>query len=914
MPRSLSPAAASLLAASLMAAFVAPGHAQAPPGARDAAEACARAKSEFVAQHPEVLGPPRALIPGQENYDVTYYDLDATVQTAPIRIAGTLTMRARVVSPTLTQAILELRSAMTITAVRAGDVPVTYAFNAGILTINLDRTYAQGETFEVQVSYNGNVGSGTSLQQTMHNGVWVIWSLSEPYGAHTWWPCKDTPQDKADSVDVHWNVPSTHIAASNGKLVSVTYPTPGRAVYNWHESYPIATYLVSIAAYPYTVYSDWYHYAPGDSMEVRFFVYPDHYEQVQETYALTVPMITAFAHLFGEYPFVREKYGHAEFEGGGAMENQTCTSMGLWPMANNEFTICHELAHQWWGDHITCETFNHIWLNEGFATYSEALWVESAYGMQAYHDRMAGMAYYGAGTVYVEDPTTEPIFDAGLSYFKAGYVLHMLRHVLGDDVFFQCLQAYGADPTVSYGTATTEQFRDICERVSGLDLHEFFHQWIYEEYYPSYRLDWSTTPHGGGGYDVALAIDQLQTNYVFTMPIDVTMSTAAGETTLVVQNSQAHQEYAFTVSAEPTRIELDKDNWILRTPTALPMPEPTFDRGILVVNGVNLDSFGNEITSCYADSVFWGNHPFSFWETFPEGSWTYPPNMPAPLGYGAVPPDMLKQFSAVVWVGDDLYSAVGPWADTPLYSYLLSGGNLLLITRAGQVVVSPLFQDYLGITWREGDAVTLTNCTAVYPGLVNVSFIGSQSGCAPFDATLASPESHLLFKDTHFSPPRGIGVWHKPLLGGTYRPDGGQFIYWAGRPYRMNHDQLRANMQYILGSDDFFDEPYTPTSVPEGERPSALRYALVPNRPNPSSHTTTLSFALPVREEVSLRIYDVAGRMVRSLLAGPAEAGRHTVVWDGTNDAGRTVSSGIYCYELTTPHFSATRKLVLMRR
>jgi aminopeptidase N len=906
--------AASLLAASFVAALVAPGHAQAPSGAREAAETCARAKSEFVAQHPEVLAPPRALIPGQENFDVAYYALDATIQTSPIRIAGILTMRAHVVSPTLTQAVLELASGMTITAVRAGGALVTYAFNAGILTINLNRTYTQGEIFEVLVSYNGNVGAGTGLRQTLHNGVWVIWSLSEPYGAHTWWPCKDTPEDKADSVDVHWNVPSTYTAASNGKLVSVTHPAPGRAVYGWHESYPIATYLVSIAAYPYTVYSDWYPYTPDDSMEVRFFVYPDHYEQVQATYALTVPMIGAFAELFGEYPFVREKYGHAEFEAGGGMENQTCTSIGLWPIANNEYTISHELAHQWWGDHITCESFHHIWLNEGFATYSEALWAESAYGMQAYHDRVAGLAYYGAGTIFVENPDTEPIFDAGLSYAKAGYVLHMLRHVLGDDVFFQCLRAYGADPAVSYGTATTEQFRDICESVSGRDLHEFFHQWIYEEYYPTYQFEWSATPHGGSGHDVALAIDQLQTNYIFTMPIDVTVTTAVGETTLVVQNSQAHQEYAFTVSAEPTRLELDKDNWILRTPTVLPMPEPSFDRGILIVNGVNFDYFGSEIISCYADSVFWGDHPFSFWETFPEGSWTYPPNMPAPLGYGAVPPDTLKQFSAVVWVGNSMHTDVGPWADTPLYSYLLSGGNLLLITRAGQMFVNPLFQDYLGITWREGDAVTLTNCTAVYPGLVNVSFIGSQSACAPFDTTLGSPESHLLFVDTHFSPPRGTGVWHKPLLGGTHRPDGGQFIYWAGRAYRMDHNQLRANVQYILGNENFFHEPYSPASVPGGETPSALRYVLAPTRPNPSGLTATLSFELPVREEVSLCIYDVAGRMVRSLVAGPTDAGCHTVVWNGTNDVGRAVTSGIYYYQLTTPHFSAARNMLLLRR
>ncbi|UCH84142.1 MAG: hypothetical protein JSW50_00180, partial [Candidatus Latescibacterota bacterium] len=476
-------------------------------------------------------------------------------------------------------------------------------------------------------------------------------------------------------------------------------------------------------------FSHWYHYASAESMEVAYYVFPRNYGYVQTTYALTVPMIEVFADIFGEYPFVDEKYGHAEFTWGGGMEHQTITSLGGW----SEYLIAHELAHQWWGDMVTCDSFHHIWLNEGFATYSEALWSEQAYGMAQYHQDMDAAKYFGNGTIYVHDPSDfSRIFHYGLSYNKASWVPHMLRHVVGDATFFQILKTYYADSRYQYGTATTEEFRNLCEAVSGMELDWFFHQWIYEEYYPAYTYNWSSTPLGGQ-YQIDLTIDQTQTNYIFKMPIDVTVTTSAGDTTFVVWDSLATQGFTLTVSDPPSSILLDKDGWILRT-IEEPIINPTFHRGILVVNGVDLNVYGADIWTAYEDSVFWGSHDITFWDNFEETGLGYPGNLPAPIGHGHVPGDIIKQFSSVVWIGNNYNGDYPKWTDTPILPYIEAGGNVLLMTRYGQTFINQDLRDYLGITWRENTTNTLNNCVAVQPGLVNMNPIGShlQTICAVF--------------------------------------------------------------------------------------------------------------------------------------------------------------------------------------
>ncbi|NHZ85264.1 MAG: T9SS type A sorting domain-containing protein [Planctomycetia bacterium] len=397
----------------------------------------------------------------------------------------------------------------------------------------------------------------------------MIFSLSEPYGARDWWPCKDTPNDKADSVDISLEVPTGLIAASNGKLIE-TEVNGNWTTYHWQERYPIATYLVSVAIHPYTVFYDWY-YSPSDSMRLEYYVFPDHYEDVQNTYGLTKDMIGAMADRFGEYPFIKEKYGHAEFTWGGGMEHQTLTSLGGY----SEGLIAHELGHQWWGDMVTCANFQHIWLNEGFATYSVAIWYEKQYGDDKRDEYMNSKKYFGSGTIFVEDATTVGnIFEYNLSYAKASWVLHMLRHVIGDSAFFAGLQEYG--DRYRFKSAVTEQFRDVMEEISGKELDSFFQRWIYDEYYPIYEVVYNQS-----GNNLWVRINQIQNSKIFKMPIDIKATfTDASESTWVVQNTEISELFTLPIPDGKTieSIELDPDDWILKK-----------------ISEIRLDTLGNSI-------------------------------------------------------------------------------------------------------------------------------------------------------------------------------------------------------------------------------------------------------------------------------------------------------------------------------
>jgi hypothetical protein len=843
----------------------------------------------------------------QADFDVVYYDLDLTMDPSTSTITGNVTVTAEVLAASLSTAEINLLDNMLVNLVENSSGTLVFVHASDIVTVTLDRTYTQGEQFSFVIHYGGTPDLATgAFEFDTYNGSVMIWSLSEPFGARSWWPCKDDPSDKADSVDIHITVPDTLIVASNGNLMGITN-SGDKDTYWWKESYPITTYLVSVAIHPYTTYSDWYHHSPGDSMEVQFYVFPDHYSTVQPTYAKTVPMIETFAGLFGEYPFLEEKYGHAEFTWGGGMEHQTISSMGWW----GEYLIAHELAHMWWGDMITCDDFHHIWMNEGFATYSEALWSESEYGTEMYHMDMAAARYLGAGTIYVPDTSDfSRIFHSGLSYNKGSWVLHMLRHIVGDTTFFDILQTYYGDSRYQYATITTEQFRDLCEDVSGMDLDWFFHQWIYEEYYPVYSYEWASAPNSGT-WDIDLTVWQKQNHYVFKMPVDIQVLTASGDTTLVVWDSLATQSFQLTVNDEPTGIRLDPDEWILRAVND-PMPDPTLDRGILLVNGVDWDGYyGSEAFSAYEDSVFWGGHPITFWDHFVEPAGGYPANLPPPLGHGAVPPDTIQQFSALVWIGNDYGDPLTSWLDTPVLSYLDAGGNVLLMTNLGKYYVEMPMQQYLGITFRESGWDQLAECRSTWSGLGDIALDAAQSWCSVFDTLLSSAESTLLFKETaSFSTHRGLGVWHAPAAGGTHRGDGGQMVFLSGRPYRYNHDDLRGNVDYILAN--FFGEPYSPpTAVSQG--PAGYRFALRQNYPNPFNPHTTIRFTVPQRGPVSLRVYDVAGRLVSTLADRSYAAGRHGVVWNGTNSRGESVASGIYFYKIVTGGHTATKKMVLLR-
>ena len=497
----------------------------------------------------------------QEKIDISFYRIDLDIDFDQHEISGSVIIKGGIGLSQPDSIEIDFSSDMSVDSVKLYGESISYDHDNDLLSVLAPQeTLPEGYQFIMEIFYHGTpttCGLGSFVFDS-HAGTEHVWTLSEPYGARCWWPCKDDPSDKADSVDIIVRVPSNQIVASNGNLIHEINIANDRKEYYWQERYPISTYLVSLAIYPYTVWHDEYISMNGDTLPLDYYVFPDRYENSYSNYLLTKEMLSLFASQFGEYPFMGEKYGHADFGWGGAMEHQTLSSMGGY----SQTLIAHELGHQWWGDLITCASFHHIWLNEGFARYCQALWEEYFNGDEAYFSYMNSHAYYGYGTIYVEDATTtSAIFNGNLSYNKASWVLHMLRHVVGDDTFFEILHAYTSNDSLSYAAATTEEFQQVCEYITGMDLQDFFQQWIYGEKYPQYELSWWLTETE----ELTIQIDQIQTTGYFHMPIDLHVTGFLIDTTIVVDNYGPTQTYQISgIGTMVHQIQLDPNGWILK--------------------------------------------------------------------------------------------------------------------------------------------------------------------------------------------------------------------------------------------------------------------------------------------------------------------------------------------------------------
>lgn len=507
-------------------------------------------------------------------FDVTYYRLDLHLSVAPPLLSGSVQIRGVCNFEAPPFLVLDLASSMHIDSAEVDGRPAVVLQQPFSFSLTLDSTYHLGNLITANIHYHGlptPTGYG-SFTFASHNGYPWIWSFSEPYGARDWWPCKDQPGDKADYVDVFVTCDSTLTVGGNGTLKAEVINADGSRTTHWHEHHPIAPYLVAITASNFSKFSDWFRYTPSDSMEILNYVLPESLASAQIGLVRTVDGLRIFSSLFGLYPFIDEKYGHAQW-GAGAMEHQTMTSTGTF----DEETIIHELAHQWFGDMITCRSWQHIWLNEGFATYCVGLYYEMEYGFNSYRNYLAyhlERAKGAVGTVLVQDTTqVREIFDGQREYSKGAAVLHMLRHLVGDTVFFQALRAYANDPSLKYGTAETGDLESVFERVSGKSLDYFFGEWIRGENYPHYRYWWSSFD-SSGRVVAKVTITQTtgtSTPTFFTMPIDIRLVGAGWDTIVTVFNNQLLQTFSVTVRAKVDSVQLDPGGWLLKSAILVPL-------------------------------------------------------------------------------------------------------------------------------------------------------------------------------------------------------------------------------------------------------------------------------------------------------------------------------------------------------
>ena len=513
-----------------------------------------------------------------DNYDMQHYDLDLTIDPDVQYIAGSVNMvfASRVAG--LQEMVFDLASTLTVQRIEhlSGDLVFTHA--ADSVAVVLPAALATGEVDSVRVVYEGvptpplynyglifrrhNAGAGSDPED---EGP-IVANLSEPAYAQSWWPCKDKPGDKAtSSVTLH--VPLDIVAVSNGTLAAVTDEGGGWQSYRWWESYPIAPYLISVAISDYTLLQQECSTTLTASIPLRNWVFPPDAADAAVDFAPLCDMIDFCESVYGPYPFQGEKYGHAEFLWPGAMEHQTVTSIGQASIdgdGQHDWMIVHELGHQWFGDSLTPATWADIWLNEGFATYTEALWVEHNEGAAAYRQYLIDSIDYGMwerqGPVY--DPM--PVFPGRVIYDKGAWIVHMLRGRLGDAAFFTLLHDWTNEDGRPLATVTTEAFVDLAGAAAGEDLTAFFDPWLNSTAIPQIVFQYGVDDPESGPADSRLRVDlrQVQTP-LFDNIFPVRITTTAGVVDRTVRLDEATASATWDLGAAVTDVALDPDRWLL---------------------------------------------------------------------------------------------------------------------------------------------------------------------------------------------------------------------------------------------------------------------------------------------------------------------------------------------------------------
>jgi aminopeptidase N len=502
------------------------------------------------------------------NYDQVYLRTSWNIDPTIYYISGEVTFYIRAANEDLTTVYFDLSDSLQCNwFLFRGDTIYDFARPGGdLLELHLGNPISSGQIDSVTINYEGiPVASGFgSFSQSGHNGDSIISTLSEPYGSSDWFPCKKSLSDKLDSLDVFVKTPVKYKVGTNGILVSEIPVGSEEKIVHWRHRYPIATYLIGVAVTNYAVLEEEALLSSGDTVKVLNYLYPEDSATYAQSSHAVLGFLQLYSDLFGDYPFINEKYGVAQWNWGGGMEHQTMSFV----LAAEIFELAaHELGHQWFGDKVTCGSWQDIWLNEGFATYLSGLCYENIatqYWMSFKITQRDRALRDSTGSVFCEDTTdVARIFSGSLSYSKGAYLLHMLRWKLGDEVFFQAIRNYVNDADLCYSFARTEDLKQHLEETSGQNLDEFFDDWFYGKGYPGYHIKWLKLSDG----TVKFSVHQTQNNpdvSFFEMPVPIFLKNATADTTLVLnvtENDMTFQAGPFDFA--PDSLFIDPELWLL---------------------------------------------------------------------------------------------------------------------------------------------------------------------------------------------------------------------------------------------------------------------------------------------------------------------------------------------------------------
>jgi len=500
----------------------------------------------------------------QRKIDILHYDLEFDLFPDTKRLIASAEITGIILRKSIRSIDLNFYDNFKINEVTLNNEKTPYISEGKTFSIPLSSELE--DTFIVKIEYEGTP-QRTGLAGFVfgkRDGIPLVYTLSEPTHASSWFPCNDLPTDKS-LLDIKITNDSSMISVSNGILVSEVL-FGDRKTYHWKTVYPISTYLIALYSSDYEKFSDRYISVDGkDTMSIYYYVLPDKLEEAKVDFSEHVEILNYFAQTFGEYPFIKEKYGIAEFLWmSGAMENQTITGVASSLIGGKKFFLdffIHELAHHWWGNAIGPKSWKDIWLNEGFSSYSEALYFEYKGGAEALQSTMREK-YSSDFSGKLSEPGAY-LFTSTV-YDKGAWVLHMLRWEVGDSVFFQILREYF--DYYKYSNASTSDFIEICEAVSKRDLQIFFDQWLEREGEIELVYEISSKKENGF-YKTIIYIEQVHEEYMYyEFPIEIILFSESGSSVSHIIDVKA-KSTIFNVITEykPTIIELDPNNWLLAT-------------------------------------------------------------------------------------------------------------------------------------------------------------------------------------------------------------------------------------------------------------------------------------------------------------------------------------------------------------
>ncbi len=501
----------------------------------------------------------------QKSIDILHYNLLLDLNTEEKILSGTakITAAKNLELDLDSELELNLYDNLTISSIKFNGTNAEFSRNKNRIFIKPAEDLA--DTFEIEIVYSGTPKrsgfDGFVFGEV--NGQSLVYNISEPIYAPTWFPCDDDPSDKA-LLDIEITNDSQFVSVSNGNLIDVK-KNGTKKTYHYKTEYPISTYLVAVYSAPYKSFYDVYKGLDGkDSMNIEYYAMPEHYDQAKIDFAEHLDMMKTLSSIFGEYPFIKEKYGVAEFLWNyGAMENQTITGVGYAFVSGYDFfkdTYVHELAHHWWGNSVGPKTWNDIWLNEGFATYSEALYAEAKNGKDALTSKMQSkFSDNFRGTLYApKDLFGETVYE------KGAWVLHMLRYEIGDSAFFKSLHSYY--DLYKYSNASVEDFKSVCEDISKINLDKFFDQWVYtgtDNIFCSYTFSFNDDNKKECVINI---FQEPQTYKEFHFPLEIKFDFEDGSFEIQkVYVDEMEKEFTFKFDHEIQTIHLDPDYRLLGT-------------------------------------------------------------------------------------------------------------------------------------------------------------------------------------------------------------------------------------------------------------------------------------------------------------------------------------------------------------